>query len=63
MLLFLKHVVDVSNAINLTIVITQTILVNGGSLNLDFISNKLMSFGVDGVNVFLSCHTNVTIQF
>ncbi len=40
------------NAINLTIVITQKILVNGGIFYLDFISKKVMSFGVDGVSVF-----------
>jgi hypothetical protein len=40
------------NAINLTIMITQTIFVNGGILNFDFISKKLMSFGVDEIGVF-----------
>jgi len=40
MLLSLQQVIDGSNATNLTIVITQTILMNKGISNLDFISPK-----------------------
>jgi hypothetical protein len=38
--LFLQQVVDGSNATNLTIVITQTIIINKGISDLDFISKK-----------------------
>jgi hypothetical protein len=51
-LLSLKHVVDGFNVANLTTIITQAIIVNGGISNLDFISKKLMSFGANGVIVF-----------
>jgi hypothetical protein len=63
MLLSLQSVVDGSNATNLTIVITQTIFINKGISNLDFISKKVMSFGGDGVSIFEGCCIGVIIQF
>jgi hypothetical protein len=61
MLLSLQQVIDGCNATNLTIVITQTILINKGISNLDFISKKVMSFGGYGVNVFEGCCIGVII--
>jgi hypothetical protein len=52
MLLSLERVIDGFNASNLTTIITQAIIINGGISNLNFISKKLMSFGANGVNVF-----------
>jgi hypothetical protein len=63
MLLSLQHVVDGSNATTLTIVITQTIFINKGISNLDFICKKVMFFGGDGVSVFEGCCIDVIIQF
>ncbi len=43
---------DGSNVANLTTMIMQTIFINQSRTNIDFISTKLMSFGIDGVSVF-----------
>lgn len=45
----------------LTVVIMEAILVNGGILNFNVISKKLMSFHANGVSVFQGC-MGVTIQ-
>jgi hypothetical protein len=63
MLLSLEHVVNGFNASNLTMIVTQTIIINGSISNPNIISKKLMSFGANGVNVFQGYHTIVTIQF
>jgi hypothetical protein len=62
MLLSLEHVVDGSYVTNLTMVIMEAILVNGGILNFNVIFKKLMSFHANGVNVFQGCCMGVTIQ-
>jgi len=46
-------ILEIYKLLNLIAIITQAILVNGGISNLDFISKKLMFFGVKGVIVFL----------
>ncbi len=48
----------VNNLIN---VILKSLMVNGG-LTMEDISNKLISFGSDGVVVFIGVHSGVTTQ-
>jgi hypothetical protein len=62
MLLSLEHVVDGSYVTNLTMVIMETILVNGGILNFNVMSKKLMFFHANGVSVFQGCCMGVIIQ-
>jgi hypothetical protein len=44
--------VDGSNVASVITMIMQTIFINRNKTNIDFISTKLMSFGIDGIGVF-----------
>jgi hypothetical protein len=61
MFLSLEHLVDGYNVASLTVTIMQTIFINGSNLNHNFLSTKLMSFGIDGVSIFQGCYISVII--
>jgi hypothetical protein len=51
LLIFLEHVIEGGGAYNLTKVIMGALKEHGGLFDID-VAIKLISFGVDGVNVF-----------
>jgi hypothetical protein len=60
-LIFLKQVTEGDDLDNLIKIIMGFLRKDGGVFYVD-VATKLMSFGVDGVNVFQGMHNGVTCQ-
>jgi hypothetical protein len=59
--IYLEHVIERGGAYNLTKVFMGAFKEHGGFFYVDFVA-KLISFGVDGVNVFQGVHNGVICQ-
>jgi hypothetical protein len=60
-LLTLQHVVEGGNVDNLTNVIAQAFMEQGGLIQ-EETTKKLICFGANGASIFQGCHTRVTFQ-